>query len=279
MPPRRARKAAAPVPKPNDPHVLYQRAVQCPESEIDFVDATFRRIRGRRAMRLREDFCGTAFTSCEWILRRKSNTAVGLDVHAATLRWAERYNLAALIEEQRARVSLLKRNVLHPGPGTGAMDVVLAMNFSWWVFKERRVLLDYFKSVRGSLVSDGVFFMDIYGGWESIKELREKRRIGGRRRGFTYIWDQDMVDPVNNHTLCHIDFKLANGRLIRRAFTYDWRIWTIPETRELLEEAGFKRVTVYWEGDDGKGGGNGVFKPAKVGECCHTFIAYIVAER
>ena len=39
-----------------DRHILYQRAVQCVESEIDMVDETFRILRGRDAKTLREDF-------------------------------------------------------------------------------------------------------------------------------------------------------------------------------------------------------------------------------
>ena len=58
-----------------DRYLLYQRAVQCVEAEIDFVDDTFTKLRGRKAVLLREDFCGTLHTSCEWIRRRKGNIA------------------------------------------------------------------------------------------------------------------------------------------------------------------------------------------------------------
>ena len=34
-----------------DRHILYQRAVQCVEAEIDMVEDTFKRLRGRRAVR------------------------------------------------------------------------------------------------------------------------------------------------------------------------------------------------------------------------------------
>jgi hypothetical protein len=261
-----------------DKHILYEKAVQSPDAEVDFIDKVYRRLRGRKPSRLREDFCGTAACCCAFVRRRPGNTAVGLDLHQPTLDWGTRHNVAALPEASRSRVTLLRRNVLKPGPGTSGVDAVVAMNFSWWVFHTRGLLLDYFGGVRRSLARDGLFFLDIYGGWESMKELREKRQIGGKKRGFTYIWDQERFDPINNRTRCHIDFKLRGGRTIKRAFTYDWRLWTIPEARDVLRDAGFRTVTVYWEGDDGRGSGNGVFRPAKVGECCHTFIAYIVAE-
>lgn len=262
-----------------DRHILYQRAVQSVDSEIDFVDQTFSHLRRRRARKLREDFCGTAASACEWVRRRPGNTAVGLDLDQPTLDWGAAHNLSTLKPAAAARVHLLRRDVASPGPGTGGMDVVLAMNFSWWIFKKRPQLLEYFRAVRRSLVRDGVFFLDIYGGWESMKEQKERRPVGGKSRGFTYIWDQERCDPVTNETLCHIHFKFRDGSMLKKAFTYDWRAWTIPEAREILEEAGFAKSTVYWEGDDGKGGGDGVFTPAEHGECCPAFIAYIVAER
>ena len=274
--PRRARPAP-------DRHVLYQRAVQAPEVEVDFVNTVFRKLTGRRPARLREDFCGTAAIACEWVKRRRTNIAVGVDLHQDTLDWGRLHNIAKLHPEARGCVELLCRNVVRPGPRGVGMDVVMAMNFSYWVFKERGRLLEYFRSVRRSLVRDGVFVLDIYGGPDAMDQVHERRPIGrggGKGPGgFTYIWDQKKFDPITNETRCHIHFRMNNGMSIRKAFTYDWRVWTIPEVRDILADAGFKKSTVYWEGDDGKGGGNGIFRAAKHGECCAAFIAYIAAER
>ena len=66
-------------------HELYQLSVQNVEAEIDFVDETFEQIRGRKAITLREDFCGTGNTSAEWVRRRSTNTAIGLDLDQPTL--------------------------------------------------------------------------------------------------------------------------------------------------------------------------------------------------
>jgi hypothetical protein len=261
-----------------DRHILYQKSVQSVDAEIDFVDDTFKSLRRRRAARLREDFCGTAASACEWIRRRPANTAVGLDLDQPTLDWGLQHNIAKLTPAQRKRIILLNRNVLTPGSARN-MEIVLAMNFSWWIFKTRRELAAYFRAVRASLVQDGIFFLDIYGGWESLKDHTDRRPIGGKKNGFTYIWQQTQCDAITNTTTCYIHFKLRNGSTMRKAFTYDWRVWTIPEARELLADCGFSRSTVYWEGDDNKGGGNGIFTPSDRGECCPSFIAYIVAER
>ncbi len=276
--PRPSRKKVRSV----DPHVLYQRAVQEPDAEVDFVDRTFRKLRRRKPTRLREDFCGTAGVCCSWVNRRRANRAVGLDIDAATLEWARTHNVAKLKPAAAERVTLLKRDVRRPGRGTSRMDAVLAMNFSWWVFKTREELKGYFRAVRRSLVRDGVFYLDIFGGWEAMREMRERRPIPGgvgMKTPFTYIWDQAKYDPITGHYTCHIHFTLRDGTRIRRAFTYDWRLWTIPEVREVLADAGFRRTTVYWEGDDGRGGGDGVFSATERGEACAAFVAYIVAER
>jgi SAM-dependent methyltransferase len=262
-----------------DRHILYTRAVQSVDAEIDFVEETFRTIRRRRPARLREDFCGTAASACEWVRRRAAHTAIGVDLDRATLEWGVEHNLSRLSPAARRRLRLANRNVLDPGPGAGRMDVVLAMNFSWWTFKTRRDLGEYFRAVRRSLVRDGVFFLDIYGGWESLKPQTDRRQVGGKTRGFTYLWQQTECDAVNNTTTCYIHFRFPDGSRLRRAFRYDWRVWTIPETRELLADCGFSRTTVYWEGEEPDGEGNGIFTPAEHGECCPSFIAYIVAER
>jgi SAM-dependent methyltransferase len=275
---KRARGAA----RAADRYDLYQRSVQCVEAEIGFVDHVFRKLRGRRATLLREDFCGTGNTSCEWVRRRRANRAVGLDIDPGPMAWGLKHNLAALTEDQRSRIDLRKSDVLHGDRSGEKFDAVLAMNFSYWCFKTRPTMLEYFGAVRRSLAPDGVFFLDFYGGSDAMKELQERRRVAADRKagspGFTYIWDQERYDPITGDIRCSIHFRFADGSEIKRAFRYDWRLWTLPELCDILADAGFARSTVYWEGDDGKGGGNGVFRPARHGEACAAYIAYVVAE-
>jgi SAM-dependent methyltransferase len=261
-----------------DRHILYQLAVQAVDAEIDFVDDTYKALRGRRASRLREDFCGTANTSCEWVRRRPTNTAVGLDLDQPTLDWGVAHNLAKLKPAARSRIRLLNRDVLRPGPDAGRMDIILAMNFSYWVFKTRARLREYFRAARASMAPGGLFMLDFYGGYEAMKIQRERRPVAGKVRGFTYVWDQASYNPISGDMTCHIHFHFPDGSRMNRAFSYDWRLWTVPEVREVLAEAGFARSTIYWEGDDGDGGGNGEFTPSDTGEACAAWIAYLVAE-
>ena len=34
---------------------------------------------------------------------------------------------------------------------------------------------------------------------------------------------------------------------MNKAFTYDWRYWSLPELTELLKEAGFADAQVFWD--------------------------------
>lgn len=284
--PKRSKKKRPPLTAGSvSKHLLYQASVQNVEAEIDFVDQTYLDIRGRRAVRLREDFCGTGHTSCEWARRRETNLAFGLDIDGATLAWGRENEIARLDPGVRERVSLLQRDVLTPGDAVG-MDCILAMNFSYWLFLDRPSMLRYFRTVRESLADGGVFFQDFYGGSESMEEREDERECelpDGRE--FTYIWDQHRYEPVTGRMHCKIHFAFEDGSEMRDAFEYHWRLWTLPEIRELLAEAGFSKTTVYWEGDelddDGEptGEGNGEFTPTETGEADPAFICYIVSER
>lgn len=255
-----------------DRHVLYEKSVQCVEAEIDFIDETFTDLRDRKAKSLREDFCGTANTSCEWVRRRRTNHAIGVDLDADVLAWGRDHNVAKL-GSAASRLTLINEDVLEVQ--TDPVDAVLAMNFSYWIFKHRPLMRFYFRRVRDALVDDGVLFLDAFGGSEAYIEVEEETKYDG----FTYIWDQAEFNPVNAETLCHIHFKFPDGSRMRNAFSYSWRLWTLPELRELLDEAGFTRSTVYWQGEDEDGEDDGDFKPTEKGDADLAWIAYIVAEK
>ena len=257
-----------------DRHILYERAVQCVQSEIDMVDETFLKLRGRQARTLREDFCGTANTSCEWVRRRADNLAWGVDLDEEVLGWGKKNNLGSLTDEAMDRIQLLHADVLNVD--TPAMDVVLAMNFSYWIFRTREALRGYFSRIRECLVDDGVLFLDFYGGYETMREMEEETD----HDDFIYIWDQNRYNPITGDMNCQIHFKFRDGSQMKQAFTYDWRLWTLPEVRELLEEAGFSRVLVHWEGTDEKTQeGDGVFTATQIGEADAAFICYLSAEK
>lgn len=257
-----------------DRHVLYEASVQCPEAEIDFVDAEFTRCRGRQARYLREDFCGTANTACEWVRRRDDNYATGVDLDAEVLAWGQEHHVEALSPAQRKRIALVNDDVLTAR--TPLQDIVLAMNFSYWLFKERRQLRRYFRRVLETLNDDGIFFLDCYGGYDAFRELKERTE----HKGFTYVWEQVSFNPVNSHMACAIHFHFPDGSKLKRAFTYEWRLWTLPEIREILLEAGFSRTTVFWQGwDEDREDADGEFEPVESAAADAGWICYITAEK
>ncbi|MFQ5632162.1 MAG: class I SAM-dependent methyltransferase, partial [bacterium] len=226
-----------------DKHVLYEKSVQCVEAEIDFVDKTYRKLRKRKARVLKEDFCGTANTSCEWVRRRKDNSAFAVDIDPKVLAWSRSNNISHLKPAQRQRIQLINESVLETGPAP--VDITLAMNFSYWVFKDRSSMTGYFRHVHQGLAEDGIFFLDAFGGYEAFQELEESTKYDG----FTYVWEQSHYNPINGDYTCHIHFRFKDGSKLKKAFTYYWRLWTLPELLEMLGEAGFA-ATVYWEGSD-----------------------------
>jgi len=172
-------------PKPSrrtDPHILYQEAVQSPEADIGMIDRHFRKLAGRSAQSFREDFCGTALLSCEWVRLGPERRAIGVDLDAATLRWGRRHNLSQLADDERARIELVQANVLDIS--RPKVDIVGAFNFSYWVFKTRPQMLAYIRSARRTLNRGGMLIIDVWGGSESQSLHTDRKRV----RGFTYVW-------------------------------------------------------------------------------------------
>ena len=256
-----------------DIHELYEASVQDVEAEVDFISETFEKLRGREPLRFREDFCGTASACCEWVQRGPERVAVGVDIDRATLDWGRSNRLARISDEQRSRIKLVEADVLSVQE-TG-FDVVGAFNFSYWIFRTRREQIDYFSRVYDALHDDGIFMLDAFGGSEAYEEMKEKTK----HEGFTYIWEQAEFHPVTAFMRTHIHFKFPDGSRLRKAFTYEWRMWTLPEIQELLLEAGFTNVAVYWEGEDDDGEGNGIYEPETEGQADPGWIAYILAEK
>lgn len=254
-----------------DKHVLYQESVQSPDGDVQFFSRYYRRATGKPLRRFREDFCGTAILSCEFVKFHRENRAMGVDMHAPTLAWARKHNISDLSESQRQRISLVRgkvQDVHNP-----RVDLIAAVNFSYWVFKTRKSLLGYFRNARRSLARGGLFLVDIYGGSEAVEESEDRTR----HNGFTYVWDQASFDPLTYESLCKIHFEFRDGSRLRNAFVYDWRMWTLPEVQELFREAGFRDVHVLWEGVDRKTNkGNGVYRRTQRGQDDPSYISFVV---
>lgn len=227
-----------------DPHALYQEAVQGVEFELDFVENTFHALRGRRPVRLREDFCGTAQSAAEWVTRAADNVALGVDVDPEVLAWGWEHNVAPLSPDEKQRIDLLPEDVLEVD--AGGFDVIQAFNFSYWFFQERPLMKRYFQAVYDALVDDGVAFFDGFGGYEAHRTQKEKTEFDD----FTYIWEQAAYNPLSAEMICFIHFRFPDGSRLDRAFSYNWRLWGAKELREILHEVGFSRTRLYIQAFD-----------------------------
>jgi SAM-dependent methyltransferase len=254
-----------------DKYELYLRSVQCPEAEVPFFDQVYLQAYGRTPRILREDFCGTAAVSCEWAKLGPERRAFGIDLDPEPLRWGAMHNLAPLPAEARERVKLIEGDVRRAR--SPKADVLAAQNFSFFYFKTRPEVIDYFRCVHRHLATRGVVVLDMFGGPDVMREdLRDKRKF----KGFKYIWDQHRFDPITHHCTFFIHFRFDDGSELKRAFVYDWRLWSIPEVREMLDEAGFAHSEVYWEGTDENNEGNGVFSRQEHAESDLAWVAYVV---
>jgi SAM-dependent methyltransferase len=256
-----------------DRHEIYETAVQNVEEQCSVVDYLYKAARGRTAASFREDFCGTASACCEWVRLGPKRTAIGIDIDPEVLKWGRAHRLNELTSKQRERVTLIKGDARKAR--SDPVDIVCAFNFSYWIFDTRDGLRRYFESVYRSLKPDGVFFLDAFGGYDAFRELKEKMEFDE----FTYIWHQAKYFPVTGTMQTHIHFKFPDGSKLKKAFSYRWRLWTLPEIREILEEAGFRQSTVYFEFRDEDGEGLGEWYPESEGDADPAWVAIITAEK
>jgi len=256
---------------PFDKYVYYQKAVQNPQNEIEFFNDKFKKIRKRLPYTLREDFCGTGMITCHWVKQSTKHMSWGIDLDPEPLEYGKNNHFAPLTTKEQSRVHFMLDNVL--SAKTPKVDICFAFNFSYFIFKQRADLLNYFKAARKALNEDGVFFIDLFGGPDSQTVMTDIME----HDTFDYFWDCQEFNPINNHCKFAIHFKPKGQKKHSNVFVYDWRLWSMSELRDLLMEAGFSKSIAYWEGEDGEGGGDGEFYPTEVAENCEAWVTYIAA--
>jgi hypothetical protein len=255
-----------------DKYWYYRHSVQSPDIDVKFFRKVYKELKDKSPKTLREDFCGTFAISCEWVKLKKEHEAVGVDLDPEPIQYGINHYLPELKKSQQERITIIEENVLASGlPKT---DIVAACNFSYFIFKDRKTLKSYFQNVYDNMKKDGVFILDCFGGSECYEPSEEETE----HDTFSYFWDQDSYDPVTNEAMFYIWFK-PKGKKKVKAFTYDWRMWSIPELKDILEEVGFTKIHTYWEGTDEDGEGDGEFTRVEHGEDCESWVAYLACER
>ncbi|PAN27468.1 hypothetical protein PAHAL_5G082700 [Panicum hallii] len=121
-------------------------------------------------------------------------------------------------------------------------DIICAFNYSCCCLHSRKDLVLYFRHAFSALSKrGGIFVMDVYGGTSSERKLRLQRKFPS----FTYFWEQEEFDIISRQTRISLHFQAGKKQMLRHAFTYHWRLWSIPEIKDCLEEAGFESIHVW----------------------------------
>jgi SAM-dependent methyltransferase len=256
-----------------DKYELYSQAVQSADVDVALFRKVYRELKKKDARILREDFCGTFQLSKEWIKLNPKFSAHAVDLDPEPLSYGLKRYWMKLSDTQKRRLHVHEMNVMDKA--VPAADLIVAMNFSYFIFKTRDLMKQYFANVYRSTKKDGVFLLDVFGGSGCFDENEEITSF----KKFKYYWHQTNFDPISNRALFHIHFRPNGAKKVERVFSYDWRMWSIPELRDILHEVGFKLTHAYWEGTNKKGGGDGEFRRTNKGEACDSWIAYIAAEK
>ncbi len=215
----------------------YELCVQSPPALVPFLVA----LHGNDPKIFAEDFCGSCAASLAWLERVPGGRAIGTDLDPEPLARARERNTFA------DRLALRERGVLDADE---AADVVFVGNFSIGEIHDRPTLVRYLSRARERLNPHGIFVCDIYGGDSAFTICtvnRGHRAPGGLR--VLYTWEQRDADPLTGMVtdVCHFRVE-RSGQIIEEytdAFVYRWRLWSVPELRDAMAEAGFRTTEVH----------------------------------
>lgn len=223
------------MPSPRlDKYALYELAVTNAAALARFLGA----VHGRAPRVLCEDFSGTGALARAWVELSSAHRAIALDRDPAVLkRVPPTPGLQTLVADAlRARARA---------------DVIAATNFPVGYLQTRKDLLAYLRRARARLRPRGVFVCDMYGGDGAFTPMRQRRRVRTAQAIVEYTWEQIEANAATGMVRNAIHFRVPGGRTLRNAFTYHWRLWSVPELRDAMLEAGYRRVDVYDRLGDG----------------------------
>ena len=256
-----------------DKYWYYLHSVQSPFHDVKFIKDCYVRHSGCLPKVFCEDFSFTFALSCAWVKLQATHKAIAIDIDKDPLEYGKKKYLSKLNAHEQKRVQVIHTNVL--SKYLPSADIIAALNFSYFTFKQRKQIKKYFKYSLQRLKTKGILILDCFGGSQCMEANEEIEE----HNSFNYYWDQVNFDPITHHALFYIHYKRKGEAKRKKVFTYDWRLWSIPELKELLQEVGFKKVQIYWEGSNKDGTGSGHFTPVELGEECEAWVAYIVAEK
>lgn len=142
---------------------------------------------------------------------------------------------------------------------TAKADIIAATNFPIGYQHSRTALLQYLRNARKSLNKNGIFVCDLYGGRDAfspaklVQMLRAPATPPWRSELIEYTFEQRSADPVTGLVLDALHFRVfAKSNKTKKpdleckdAFVYHWRLWSLPELSDAMNEAGFRSVEVH----------------------------------
>lgn len=215
---------------------LYESCVQNPALAVKLL----RGIHAGSPRVLAEDFCGTAALSRAWVRAISGSRAFAADIDPAPLKRAAAPNVRVFRADVLTSAPLAKLRA----------DVLFVGNFSIGEIHDRATLVRYLARSRRRLRRGGVFVCDIYGGESAFRlGATQREHILARDSRVKYTWEQREADPFTACVTNALHFRVFRGselvQELRDAFVYHWRLWTIPELRDAMHEAGFDQIDVY----------------------------------
>lgn len=223
----------------SDKFNLYQKSVQNVKIEVEFFRKCYRMIYNKVATKFREDFCSTALLSCEWVRNNVMNIAVGLDIDPEALAWGLENNVNNL-NSGSDRIRLLNHNVLTPYDEKEKFEIICSLNYSHFLLTKRKDLFTYFNNVHKSLDNKGIFILDFYGG----SHIYEDHKYQQEKSHHFYQFSGKQMNILNNQSLCSLNYKVGKNKFVPH-FKFDFRIYSIIEMKEILEEVGFKKFKLH----------------------------------
>jgi SAM-dependent methyltransferase len=227
---------------------------------------------------LGEDFCGTAAVSRAWAAMSLAHRAVGVDHDAAAL--------AGAGAGPHRRVGLIRADVLAVRE---PVDLIAVLNFSICEWHDRARLVAYFRHAMSRLRPGGCIVCDIYGGADAFLAGSVDQHFtapDGSR--VVYTWEHRTTDPFTGRVVCAMHFAVrpaspsrARPQVLNDAFVYDWRLWSVPELRDAMTEAGLETTAVYPRQPDAldSDGGYHILPVQDASELGDSYSVYVVGRR
>ncbi len=301
----RSRAGARATPQRLSRHDLYEACVQDPATLAPLLAGVWRF--GADAARaagsspddddarliLGEDFSAAGALARAWLRDAPERQAICADLDTQAL--------ARLRRLARRDGSLARLRAIHADVTATKLppcNLLFVGNFSIGEIHTRAALVDYLRRSRARLRPRGTFVCDTYGGASAFTRgsLQRTHLLPASTADATttanvrvrYTWEQRHADPLSGRVQNAIHFRvLVGGEVVREltdAFVYDWRLWSVPELRDAMLEAGFARTEVFAQIPDARDGSGRVYvrpvdDPSELGDSFIVCVAGFVGAR